>query len=476
MFELNSFSDVRVLVIGDVMLDQYWHGSTHRISPEAPVPVLKVAKQEYRAGGAANVALNCATLGANTTLVSVVGNDLAAEKLMSLLEKQAVRCDFIVDKTVPTTTKLRMISANQQLLRCDQESMPENPSSHVIKKLQAHLRYIDIVILSDYAKGVLQNAQELIALCRSKNIPVIVDPKSKDFSKYQGATLLTPNLHEFEAAMQQVCDEKSIDALMRSCIKTHQLDALLVTRGPQGMTLLDNQAGELIHHQTQAKEVFDITGAGDTVIAVLSVMRAKGSTLEQSAYHANVAAGIAVSKLGTAQISVAELNEKLASVKQQSQSFVELSQLSSLLKSRRQQGQKIVFTNGCFDILHAGHVQYLNDAKALGDCLVVGLNDDDSIRRLKGQNRPIHCLAHRAQILSALSMVDFVVPFSEDTPLRLIQSIVPDVLAKGEDYKVDEIVGGDIVRQSGGNVVTLPFVQGLSSSNAINRLTAEEYV
>lgn len=466
MFQTEFFQNTRILVIGDVMLDQYWHGNTHRISPEAPVPVLKVSDKEQRAGGAANVALNASSLGAQTTLLSVVGCDQAATSLKQLLEQKGIVCEFHQLNDYPTTTKLRIMAQHQQLIRCDDESIPHNIQPVLMQKCAQLLPSIDVVVLSDYAKGVLEHASELIDLCKEHNKPVIVDPK-RSFEHYRGATLLTPNLLEFEQATQHLKNQDNA-LCMQHCLESYQFDAILLTQGAQGMSLLAKGQNQLYHIPSEAKEVFDITGAGDTVIGVFAVMMAKGFTLEQCTYYANVAAGLSVSKLGTAQVSCDELNRAIRV--HEANSSLSIQDVKSLVAASKSQGQRVVFTNGCFDVLHVGHIDYLTKAKALGDILVVGLNSDASVRRLKGPSRPINTLENRSKTLQALRMVDLVIPFDEDTPLTLIEELLPDVLTKGGDYTIDNIVGADVVQRTGGKVVVLPFIDGLSTTKTLEKL------
>jgi D-beta-D-heptose 7-phosphate kinase/D-beta-D-heptose 1-phosphate adenosyltransferase len=474
VFEQDLFTNIQVIVVGDVMLDQYWHGDTSRISPEAPVPVLKVESKEYRAGGAANVALNAAKLGAKTSILSVVGNDVAARKLKDLLVVDGVLCNFIVAPEYPTTTKLRVVARNQQLIRCDTESFPCDVENELIKAFKIIVQNADVVILSDYAKGVLSSPQSFINICRGLNKPVIVDPKSKDFSIYAGATLLTPNLLEFDQATGKVLNDINLEESSKKCIINNNLNALLVTRGAKGMMLMEKDNFHPHYISSNAREVFDITGAGDTVIAVLGVMIAKGFSLEQSTFYANLAAGISVSKLGTAQVSIQELNVVLSeSIPMAENGILSQEEAIKLVNVNKKIGKKIVFTNGCFDILHAGHIDYLTKAKELGDILVIGVNDDNSVRRLKGDTRPINSLMNRMQLLEAMQCVDYVVPFSEDTPFNLINSLIPDVLTKGGDYQISEIIGADIVQKHGGKVHVLPFIDGLSTTNTLRKLNQE---
>lgn len=462
--QLNTprFDQSQVLVIGDVMLDRYWHGSTSRISPEAPVPVVKVGKVEDRAGGAGNVALNIAALGAGASLISVVGNDEAATALQTRLQAAGVYTDFQVSSDKPTITKLRVISQQQQLIRADfEEAFGIEDSVDFIAKAEKLVPLVGAVILSDYAKGTLQNTQALIQLCRKHNIPVLVDPKGSDFSPYKGATLLTPNWNEFTTIVGACNSEHEIVEKGTALMRELDLEALLVTRGENGMSLLRPDMPEL-HMPARAREVFDVTGAGDTVISVLAASLAAGEPLPQSVALANLAAGIVVGKLGTAVISAPELRRAIQSEQGSERGVVSEEQLLLALEDARAHGEKIVFTNGCFDIIHAGHVGYLADTRNLGDRLIVAINSDASVKRLKGDGRPINSVDRRMAVLAGLEAVDWVLYYDDDTPERLLELIKPDVLVKGGDYSDDQVVGWEIVKGYGGQVQVLSFFDNLS--------------
>ncbi len=468
--ELPEFDAARVLVVGDLMLDRYWHGATSRISPEAPVPVVHVSDSEERPGGAGNVALNVAALGSRATLVGVTGDDEAADTLGRRLQAAGVECDFLRLPDRPTVTKLRVISRHQQLIRLDFEApLGEFDHGALLDRVRARLPGCGALVLSDYGKGTLAPLRELIALAREAGVPVLVDPKRSDFAAYAGATLITPNLAEFEAVAGRCADEASLVERGQALIRSHDLGGLLVTRGEAGMTLLREGRPEF-HLPTQAREVFDVTGAGDTVIAALAAGLAAGMPLESATALANLAAGIVVGKLGTATASLHEVRRALAQVQEAGRGVMSEAQLAVAVADARAHGERIVMTNGCFDILHAGHVQYLNEARRLGDRLIVAVNDDDSVRRLKGEGRPVNPVDRRMAVLAALECVDWVVPFSGDTPRRLICDIAPDVLVKGGDYRPDEIAGHDCVEAAGGEVVVLDFVEGVSTTAIIEAL------
>lgn len=462
-----KFEKATVLVVGDVMLDRYWHGATSRISPEAPVPVVHVQKEEERPGGAGNVALNIALLGGKALLLSVTGRDEHARILQTHLHHNGVECVFQQDPELPTVTKLRIISHHQQLIRLDFErGFHELDRSTLISAMQERLPGADVVILSDYGKGVISPARPFIDMAREAGKPVLVDPKQRDFAHYRGATLITPNLMEFEAAVGAPC--RGEDELVErglQLITEHDLGGLLITRGEAGMTLLQ-AAQPPLHLPTQALEVFDVTGAGDTVISVLAAGLAAGESLPVAMRLANLAAGVVVGKLGTAGVTTQELQSALNRHEDVRTGVVEEAQLKRLLISLRKAGETIVFTNGCFDILHAGHVQYLQRAAELGDRLIVAVNDDDSVRRLKGASRPVNPLQQRMTVLAALSAVDWVVPFAENTPERLICELQPDFLVKGGDYQPHEVAGN----RCAGKTLILPFVDGCSTTAMIETI------
>lgn len=468
------FDKSQVLVIGDVMLDRYWHGSTSRISPEAPVPVVKVGQVEDRAGGAGNVALNIAALGAGATLVGVVGADEAGESLRSRLQAAGIHTDFQVTAARPTITKLRVISRHQQLLRMDfEEAFVAEDSAQFAAKAAAVLPGMGALILSDYAKGTLHNTHILIDMARAAGVPVLVDPKGTDFSRYRGATLLTPNLHEFETVVGACHNEAELVARGTVLMEALNLEALLITRGEHGMTLLRPHQPEL-HLPARAREVFDVTGAGDTVISVLAASLAAGETLPNAVGLANLAAGIVVGKLGTATISGPELRMAIQQEQGTQRGVMTEEQLLIALDDARARGEKIVFTNGCFDIIHAGHVGYLEDARALGNRLIVAINSDESVRRLKGESRPINPVDRRMAVLAGLSAVDWVTSYGDDTPERLLALIKPDVLVKGGDYTEQQVVGWEIVKAYGGEVRSLSFFDNCSTTAIVNKILAQD--
>ncbi len=462
-----SFDHARVLVVGDVMLDRYWYGDTSRISPEAPVPVVHVKHLEKRPGGAANVAVNVAAVGAKPTLVGVVGNDDAGASLAELLREGRVEFDFTPVSGFATVTKMRVLSRNQQLIRLDVEQDANSLASLDLRpSFNKHLPDCQCVVLSDYRKGALAMSPELIAAARAANKPVLVDPKGADFAIYAGATLLTPNLAEFENVVGACPDERALVERATRLLEELKLEALLVTRGEQGMSLLRADAPPE-HLGARAREVYDVTGAGDTVIGVLAAAIAAGLDFSQATSLANTAAGIVVGKLGAATANVDELQSTSGDTLLSQRGWLAEDALAFAIRHARAQGERIVMTNGCFDIVHAGHVAYLRKAKALGDRLVVALNNDASVSRLKGNGRPINNLADRVSVVAALDMVDWVTDFAQDTPEDLIKSLSPDVLVKGGDYSAQDVAGGDWVTASGGRVEIIDFLEGRSTTAII---------
>lgn len=462
-----DFSGRRILVAGDVMLDRYWSGMSERISPEAPVPIVHVGATEERPGGAANVAVNLAALDARSTLMGLVGADADGERLAELISARAIANALIARHEAPTVAKLRVLARHQQLIRLDFErGFGAEAAGELANRFESALAGHDVAIASDYAKGALGEISQLIAAARAAEIPLLVDPKGRDFARYRGAWALTPNRAEFEAVVGLCGDEAELAERGERLRRELELNALLITRGAEGMTLV--VAGETpLHLPTHAREVADVTGAGDTVIATFAAGIAAGLAADAAARLANIAAGLVVGHVGAASVGPAEL--KLAA-HAHGRGVVDEATLAALVASARARGERIVMTNGCFDLLHAGHVAYLARACALGDRLVVAVNDDASVRRLKGDPRPLVPLEDRMNVLAALADVDWVVPFSEDTPARLIGDVTPDVLVKGGDYRPEEIAGAEAVRAAGGEVRVLPLLEGRSTSSLIARI------
>lgn len=451
------------------MLDQYLFGATSRISPEAPVPVVHVQETDDRPGGAANVAVNLVALGSATRLLGVVGKDAAGKTLANILSARGIACDFNQRDDRPTITKTRVQSRGQQLIRLDQENVGELHDDAMLKTLKSVIGNAGTVILSDYGKGALTDVAHMIEVCRAAGVPALVDPKGSDFQKYKGASLITPNQTEFEAVAGECATDEALVERGAAMVRELELNALLITRSEKGMLLLEAGA-DPVFLSTQAREVFDVTGAGDTVIATLAAAVACGQSFAAAAALANIAAGLVVRKIGVATVTPTEIKMAMHQRGQGGRGLVEAAELNDMVAESRERGERIVMTNGCFDILHAGHVAYLEEAKSLGDRLVVAVNDDDSVKRLKGDSRPINTLQDRMLVLAGLAAVDWVVPFTDDTPAKVIASVLPDVLVKGGDYRPDEIVGAKDVLDNGGEVRVLAFRDGHSTTRIIDRL------
>lgn len=466
-----DFAATRVLVYGDLMLDRYWYGGISRISPEAPVPVVHVRHHEVRPGGAANVALNAASLGAEVTVLGLVGDDAEGRQLRDALHAQKVACELLTVAGCPTVTKLRVIGQQQQLIRMDfEEPFSEVDDAALVEAYRRELQRSQVVVLSDYAKGALTHSALLIQIARDQGIPVLVDPKSRDLNQYRGATLITPNKLEFENIAGSWRDEAELESKARDLIQAYDLGGLLITRGKEGMTLIE-RGQPAQHFSAKAREVYDVTGAGDTVIGVVAATVGAGREMAEAVHLANIAAGLVVMKLGAATVSVPELRR--AVLRQEgviAEGILTEEELLVAVADARAHQEKIVMTNGCFDILHAGHIQYLMQAKALGKRLIVAVNDDASVARLKGSSRPLNPLAERMTVLAALRVVDWVVPFSEDTPERLISRVLPDILVKGGDYRADHVAGAKQVIANGGSVRILDFRPGCSTSGLIQKI------
>ncbi len=465
--KIPRFDSAHILTIGDAMLDRYWHGDTKRVSAEAPIPIIDVLKVEDRPGGAANVALNVATLGATSSLIAATGIDEMSVVLRAKLEASGIDCRFIEVKDVPTITKVRLVSRSQQMLRADFEQKFDINPEQLIELAKSKSGY-DSIVISDYDKGLFSDPIRVIEYALAQKKPVLVDPKFKPFDEYAGSTVIKPNTLELEHAIGQWSSEAEMLKKCRELMARIGVEAMLVTRGSAGMTLV--QQTEESHFPARTREVYDTSGAGDTVIAVLATALASGQTLKDSVALANVAAGIVVGHFGVTSVSGPELKAEIdlnEPVDRGKMSAEQLAVAVSLAKSR---GKKIVFTNGCFDILHAGHVDYLSDAKREGDRLIVAVNSDESVNRLKGEGRPINPLDRRMTMLAGLSSVDWVVSFDGDTPEELLRRLEPDVLVKGGDYSIDQVVGADIVRAAGGEVKVLSLVEDCSTSALVEKI------
>lgn len=477
---LASFSRARVLVFGDVMLDRFVFGTVERTSPEAPVPVMKLERTSKLPGGAANVAANVAALGSSVRLLGVVGEDAAAAELRAQLSATALlQAQLSVDAARPTTTKTRYVADQQQILRTDVElttAVGGPVAEALIARFTASLAEADIIVLSDYGKGVLSDevTSRAIQAASAAGKRVLVDPKSRSFLKYRGASILTPNKDELQRACGHDCaDDAQVVAAAQAILAQDICETLVVTRGREGMTVVSRH-GEPMHIRTVATEVYDVTGAGDTAVAAMAVALACGAEMGAAMRLANVAAGIVVGKHGTATATPEEILARLGQLPEpatpESRHTLERAQL--LVARWRRLGLSVAFTNGCFDVLHPGHVSLLNQAKGAADRLVVGLNSDASVRRLKGANRPVQSAAARALVLSSLKAVDAVVIFEEDTPLALITALEPDVLVKGADYTLETVVGAEAVLARGGKVVLADLVPAHSTTETIRRIVS----
>ena len=465
---LPSLRNLHAVVVGDLMLDRYWHGEARGISPEAPVPVVAVSDVEDRPGGAANVALNVASLGARCTLLGCIGKDAEGAALRSILEAAGVTCDFVEIDRWATTLKLRVVSQQQQLLRNDFESpVPAEAARELAAKASAHLADAAVLIVADYDKGAVADPAALIHAANATGTASVVDPKYKPLSSYAGASLLKPNRQEFAAAAGQFANVDALAEAAQSLCRAHEFGAMAVTAGADGMTIVD---GPHTHHlPARQVEVYDVTGAGDTAAAVLGVALGAGLPVLDCARLANVAASLAVAKSGTAAVSGPEL--ALAATQESTDGGVlSADQLALAVAASREAGERVVFTNGCFDILHAGHVAYLEQARGLGNRLIVAVNSDASVARIKGPKRPVNALARRMQVLAGLKSVDWVVSFDEDTPEPLLERFRPDVLVKGGDYERHQVVGADLVASYGGEVQVLDRVEDCSTTAILDRL------
>lgn len=463
-----QYHNANVAVIGDIMLDRYFYGDVSRISPEAPVPIVNVKREQSLPGGAANVAVNLASLGASASLGGVVGEDADAKQLLTQLQAIDVECALNTTDKENTIVKTRVMGSQQQLLRMDfEETFSQENWGATWKAVQPSLANAKVIVLSDYNKGTLVNCQKVIRYGMENDIPVIVDPKGTDFTKYTCADLLTPNMSEFVAVVGEIRSESEMAEKAQALIKKLNIKALLVTRSEKGMTLFRYNEEEF-HLPAIAKEVSDVTGAGDTVIATIAASLAAGCSLEQAVTLSNIAASIVVSKVGTTAITAPELELEYHKY-HQSSGLLSNEQLALAVRLAKQRGEKVVFTNGCFDILHAGHVTYLQQARGLGDRLIVAINGDDSVTRLKGEGRPINTLERRLSVLQGLESVDWVTYFDGDTPEELLRELEPCVLVKGGDYSEDQVVGKEIVHAYGGEVKVMGVVPECSTTKIIEK-------
>lgn len=478
---LEKLGNAKVLCLGDVMLDRFVYGRVTRISPEAPIPVLHIDHEDQMLGGAGNVVRNLAALGATTQFLAVVGDDNAGQQVRRLLvDEPGVDAKLRVETGRETTIKTRFIAGTQQMLRTDRETARaagDDIRAALCGDAEAAIPHFPVVILSDYAKGVLDDATlgRVIARARDAGTTIIVDPKGADYARYKGASLLTPNLKELATAIgRDLTGDADIVGAAEDMIKTLDLEGLLVTRSKDGMTLVTAK-GAVSHFSAAAQDVFDVSGAGDTVVAALAAVLAAGGSMEQATALANVAAGIVVGKVGTAIVYADDLAAQLhhQDLGRAEAKVLSREQLIDRVAAWRQRGYRVGFTNGCFDLLHPGHVSLLAQARDACDRLIVGLNSDASVKRLKGDDRPVQNEAARAAVVASLASVDAVVLFAEDTPMELIKSVTPDVLVKGADYRLEDVVGHDVVEAAGGRVVLAELVVGHSTTATIERLAKD---
>ena len=474
---LSSGKRPRVLIVGDMILDRYQHGETRRISPEAPIPVLAATTEELRLGGCGNVAANLAALGAEVVTVAVVGEDEAAASIRDLLATAGCRADaLVVDAERPTIRKTRLVAQNQQLLRIDEEklgALDGAVDAALLARIEAELAGVDVVVISDYGKGVLTPAVlERLLRAGDRNVRVLVDPKGTDYSRYRGASLITPNRLEAELATgRALSDRTAISEAAQHLCDELQLEAALITLGSQGMYARERETGREISIPARARSVYDVTGAGDTVIAVLAFALARGADLEQAMHLATVGAGLTVQRFGVATITLDDIKGALTSAHGAAEKVLDRQALIAQLEEERRRGRRVVFTNGCFDVLHVGHLAYLQESRSYGDLLVVGVNSDDSVRRLKGDGRPVNTVMDRMTLLAGLECVTWVTSFEEDTPEQIIEQTTPQVLVKGEDWADKGVVGREWVERHGGHVVLARLADGHSTTNTLERLS-----
>ncbi|WP_412546646.1 D-glycero-beta-D-manno-heptose-7-phosphate kinase [Maricaulis sp. MIT060901] len=479
---IEAFRGRKLVVFGDVMLDRYTFGDSTRISPEAPAPVFKAERVDAMIGGAGNVARNIVSLGGKAVLIGAIGADAAGRELQAAIEAEdGLSAALAINPDMRTAVKNRYVAKNQQMLRVDEEDVGDQPDSVVADMMSSLATALDgasALVISDYAKGVLTEdaIARACAIANDRNLPVVVDPKARDLSRYRGATVVTPNAKETEEATGLSCvSDAGAEAAARAIAQQVGCPMVVVTRGPQGMTVRNADDG-ITHLPTAAQEVFDVSGAGDTVVAALALGLGSGLAVEDAAELANRAAGVVVAKVGTATASAAELHIAMHGTAPDGRLTVSLDGAVAATRAWQAQGQSVVFSNGCFDLLHPGHVSLLAFAREQGDKLIVAINSDASVKRLKGPSRPVQDEDSRALVMEALRFVDLVVIFNEDTPLEAITAIQPDVLVKGADYKPGDVVGGDVVTGRGGRIALAPLVDGQSTTAAIARANGPENV
>ncbi len=476
-----NFSTTKILVVGDVMLDKYWHGATSRISPEAPVPVVKINNIDNRLGGAANVAKNLIALGSQVTLLGAIGNDDAGKTIVDLLESEQIHHSLLALDNFSTITKLRVLCKHQQMIRLDHEDELASLDLDSLKSIHDLFATIisnfDTLVLSDYAKGVLYNPRPYIEVAKAFGIPVIIDPKSNDFSLYSGASIVKPNLSEFERIVGKCPTVDIMVEKARELLDQHRIECLIITRGADGITIVPS-IGDATHLPALSGEVYDVTGAGDTVLAVLAAAISSGLDLVQATHLSTIAAGLVVSKVGTSSVSLQELKKAFDQNDDLPLGVMTEVILRDVIKLSQERGEKVVFVNGCYDFIHYGHIRYLEKARALGNRLVVGVNTDASVKRLKGPDRPMYDEQQRMEVLASLKSVDWVVAFDENTPGRLVESLNPNIIAKGDEHfkSIDEIPeaeGVGHVLSNGGSVHLISRTPDCSSSKMIAFISSD---
>lgn len=479
-FDINKFKTAKIVVFGDMMIDEYLIGNVSRISPEAPVPVVHIQSETKRLGGAGNVVRNLCALGASVIPISCIGNDSSGKWLINHFREHGLNTDGLMqDNDTVTGIKTRVTSQNQQLLRYDREIIKNAPGGFVkwlSENANTFLEQACGVIISDYGKGVVTyaTAKIIIDAARKRQIPIIVDPKGSDYGKYSGADVCTPNMKEVQTAVgRPVSTEEDISAAAKELCSKCSIRYILATRSEKGMSLVNGASGEKRDYPAVAKEVVDVTGAGDTVISVFTLCYSLGASLDDCCKISNMAASIVVSKFGTSVAYPDELWQLISDdIPSNGLKILTLEQAKQKAAFLRQGGKRIVFTNGCFDIVHAGHISSFKQARNFGDVLFVGVNSDASIRRIKGDKRPIVAQENRMKLLESLECVDFVVMFDDDTPENLIRTVKPDVLIKGKDWEGKEVAGGEFVRQNGGKICFVDLEDGLSTTNVINKIVS----
>ncbi len=467
---LDNFLNAKILVVGDIIYDKYWFGDVNRISPEAPIPILKFQREEMRLGGAANVAANVVALGGNAMLIGCVGDDIEGKKVEKELNQLGISNKLIFLKNQITIIKQRIISQLQHIVRIDFDNgYKEVSDTNLFQLISENINNYNVIILSDYGKGTLNSIKKIISLANSLGKIIIIDPKGNNFSKYENASILTPNFSEFINIVGLCNSEEQIILKANALCHKLKLDYLLLTRGAKGMTLISNNKKPL-HIDAFTKDVFDVTGAGDTVLASLALGMSSGFSIKDALYFSNTAASLVVSKFGTSTVSLEDLKKVLTKKYIFKDKLLRRENLNKEIRTLKKRGKTIIMTNGCFDILHMGHIRYLKEAKALGDVLIVALNSDISIKIIKGIKRPINNEISRSEVLAALEFIDIITIFDEETPIEVIKVIKPNILVKAGDYKLNEIAGSDIVKKYNGQIKLLTYYEGYSTSNAIKKI------